>query len=138
MRRTKRFFVVAGVALVIAVVTFPLWAMGSAVYLDSQRVTRSVEASPNGSKIASVEEIVVGGVPNVVIIIRDWWIPSWYFTGCVASSHYDDVNVSLEWLSNSSIELLSNAEPRYWNADMAPFRNAPCTDVTTVPIKVAA
>ncbi|MEC9151046.1 MAG: hypothetical protein VX400_06740, partial [Pseudomonadota bacterium] len=26
---------------------------------------------------------------------------------------------------------------RYWNAEGAPFRNAPCKGVTTVPIEVA-
>ncbi len=140
MGRTRRLFFVAGAALVIAIATFPLWAMammGPAVYFGSERVTRAAEASPDGKKIASVEEIVVGGVPNIVIIIRDWWLPSWYFTGCVASSHYDDVDASLEWVSNTTIQLRSNAEPRYWKAEGAPFRNAPCKGVTTVPIEVA-
>ena len=120
MGRRRRLFFVAGAALVIAIATFPLWAMammGPAVYFDSERVTRAAEASPDGKKIASVEEIVVGGVPNIGIIIRDWWLPSWYFTGCVASSHYNDVDASLEWVSNTSIQLRSNAEPRYWNAE---------------------
>ena len=134
MGRTGRFFVVAGAALVIVIATFPFWAMllmGPAVYIDSERATRTVQTSPDGSRIASIEEIEVGGIPNIVIIVRDWWLPSWYFTGCIASSHYRDVDVSLEWISNSSIKLTSDAEPRFWDAEMAPFRNAPCKDLTT-------
>jgi len=124
--------VVAGAVLMIAVITFPFWAMGPAVYLDSERTTRTVKASPDDSRFAAVEELVVGGVPNVVIIVRDWWLPNWYFTGCVASSHYDDVDVTLEWISDDTIMVRSKTEPRYWNAEMAPFRNAPCRRVTTV------
>lgn len=131
-------WIFAGAALMIGIITIPMWGMGPAVYLDSERTIRTSKASPDRSKIATVEEIFVGGVPNIVIIVRDRWLPSWYFTGCVASSHYDDVDVSVEWVSNNSIKLLSNAESRFWKADMAPFRNTSCADIMTVPIKVQA
>ncbi len=121
----------------IAIITVPFWAMGPAAYLDSEWTIRTSKTSPDGSKIATVEEIVVGGVPNIVIIVRDRWLPSWYFTGCIASSHYDDVDVTLEWVSDDSIMLISDAEPQYWNAGMAPFRNATCASITTVLKKVA-
>ena len=131
-------WIFAGAALMIAIITIPIWGMGPAVYLDSERTIRTSKASPDDSKIATVEEIVVGGVPSIVIIVRDRWLPSWYFTGCVASSHYEDVDVSVEWISNTAIKVLSEAEPSYWNAGRAPFRNAPCTGISTMPIRVAA
>jgi hypothetical protein len=131
-------WIFAGAALMIAIITIPIWGMGPAVYLDSERTIRTSKASPDDSKIASVEEIVVGGVPSIVIIVRDRWLPSWYFTGCVVSSHYEDVDVSVEWVSNTTIKVLSEAEPSYWNAGRAPFRNAPCTGISTMLISLAA
>lgn len=131
-------WIFAGGALTIAIITSPIWGMGPAVYLDSERTIRASNASGDDRKFATVEEIVVGGVPNIVIIVRDRWLPSWYSTGCVASSHYGDVNVSVKWVSNTTIRLLSDAEPRFWNAETAPFRNAPCIGVSIMPTKVAA
>lgn len=123
--------VVGLIGLAVALVTFPVWAMGPAVFMDSERKIRSFHSSPDGNRYATVEEFTVGGVPNIVVIVRNHWLPNWYLTGCVAASHYQGANVLLEWTSNSSIALTSDVEQQYWDAGNAPFREGKCETVKT-------
>ena len=116
------------VAVVLAVATLPIWGMGVAVFLDAERTILSRHPSPDGSRIAQVERLVVGGVPSLVVVVRSSWMPNWYLTGCVAASHYQDTAARPVWKSNDTLVVRSADDARYWKKD-APFKGSACTNI---------
>lgn len=59
-----------------AFATLPIWGMGSAAFFDSERTVLAREVSPSGKRIAQVERLTVGGVPNIVVMLRPPWMPN--------------------------------------------------------------
>jgi hypothetical protein len=123
-----------------AAVTFPIWAMGPAVFLDAQRSVVARRPSPDGRRIAQIERLVVGGVPSIVITVRSWWMPNWYLAACAAASHYQDTDARLLWKSNDSLAVLTKGDIRFWAKGDAPFHRGQCTGLNTtiVPITPTA
>jgi hypothetical protein len=120
---------VGGVMFTLAIVTLPIWGMGAAVFLDSDRSILSREVSPDGSRIAQVERLVVGGVPNIVVVIRASWLPDWYLAGCAATSHYGETRAAVRWITNNEIEVSSAGGRQFWSSNSAPFHHGACDDV---------
>jgi hypothetical protein len=121
---------ISGMALLFAFGTLPFWGMGPAVLLDSSRTIISKTTSPDGRRSAQVERMTVGGVPNIVVVVRSWWLPNWYITGCAAVSHYGDANAQVRWTSNKAIAVAHAGDQLNWDIGSAPFHNAPCEDLT--------
>lgn len=121
--------------VILALVTLPIWGMGLAVFLDAERTVLSHQPSPDGRRVAQVERLVVGGVPSIVVIVRSWWMPDWYLTGCVAASHYQDTEARSLWKSNESLVVMTIDDVRAWTKS-APFKGRACTQLNTsiVPI----
>ncbi len=131
VRRCKaRTLLVAALVLLGAIVTLPVWGWGPAYYLDMERTVLSTVPSPDGGRIASVERVVVGGEPTIVVMIRDRWLPDWYLTGCVATSHYQDASADVEWVSSRMMTIRTDGEPRFWSAHSAPFHEGRCSDIS--------
>ena len=122
----------AALAVVVigAVLTLPIWGMGVAVFLDSERTVLSRQPSPDGKRIAQVERLVVGGVPSIVVIVRSWWMPNWYLTGCVAASHYQEIDARSVWKSNDFLAVVTIDDVRAWTKS-APFKGRACNQVRT-------
>lgn len=114
--------------IAVAVMTLPLWGMGPATFLDSDRMILSSAASPDGTRIAQVERLTVGGVPRIVVTVRARWKPNWYLASCAAASHYEEVAAKVGWSSNRAIRI-SAAEPERWELKSAPFRHGGCPDL---------
>lgn len=122
---------IAALIAFVGLLTFPIWGMGVAVFHDSQRTVLARQTSPDGNRIAQAERLVVGGVPNIVVIVRDWWMPNWYLSGCVAAAHYEETSAAIEWASNNALTITSDDESRFWNVGEAPFHQRSCTKVAT-------
>jgi hypothetical protein len=103
--------------------------------LDSSRTVISRNISPDGRRSAQVERIVVGGVPNIVVMVRSWWLPNWYIAGCAAASHYMDANAQVRWTSNSAISVIHTDERLSWDVGSAPFHNQPCESISVALIE---
>lgn len=114
----------------LAIFTLPIWGMAPAAFLDSERTVLSRAPAPNGTRVAQVERLIVGGVPHIVVLVRANWSPDWYLAGCVAASHYRDDRVSVRWLSDAAIEVTHQDARRFWNLGRAPFHREPCTNLT--------
>jgi len=128
----KTIFAITGLAVVAAaVITLPIWGMGPAVFLDSERRILARAPSPDGRRVAQVERIVVGGAPSIVILIRSRWTPNWYLTGCIAARHYQDAQARISWAGDRSLRIRATDDPRNWSDQMAPLHGNPCRDVTT-------
>lgn len=136
-RRTKFIFAVAVVALG-TVATLSLWGMGAAVFLDSERTVLSRLPSPDGKRIASVERIVVGGAPSIVVIVRPAWMPDWYLTGCAAVSHYEDAKARARWTTINALEVRHTEDRRFWKTGSAPFHNEACSNLAVTLTQEAA
>ena len=119
-------------AAFVLVGTFPIWGMGPAVFLDSNRAILSRHFSPDRARVAQVERLVVGGVPSIVVKVRQTWMPDWYLAGCVAASHYENTDADVAWSSNDSLVVLTTAELRSWRKGDAPFHPEACRTVSTV------
>jgi len=125
--KCQRRYAIAAIAVgAAAIVTLPIWTMGLAVLADSERTILSKSLSPNGKQIAQVERLVVGGVPNIVIMTRPAWAPDWYLVGCAATSHYGEALASVRWISDDLIEIAHDDQRASWSSDSAPFHNEPC------------
>jgi hypothetical protein len=101
------------------VVTAPVTLMGPAVFMDSRREVLGRVVSPDGRRIAQVERLVVGGMPNIVVTVRRSWQPDWYLTACKAVSHYGDATARLRWSGDRALTVESPALD--WRSD-PPFR----------------
>jgi hypothetical protein len=121
---------IAGIVALL-ILTLPLWGMGPAVFLDSERTVISRALSPDGKRVAQVERVIVGGEPSIVILVRRSWEQDWYLTGCVAASHYQDQQARIEWASNTRLIIFQGGPQSYWDKS-APFHNNPCSDVTVI------
>lgn len=130
MKGWQKAVLIAGMIVVIAVVTLPFWGMGPAVFLDSKRMVISRAVSPDGKRTAQVERIVVGGVPTIVVMVRPVWMPNWYLAGCAAASHYQNAAAGVHWTSNSTIHVRHTDARLYWNTGTAPFHNDPCENLS--------
>ena len=129
MKRRSKWLLIGLTVFSGAVLTLPIWGMGPAVFLDSPRTIVSRSVSPDGKRVAQVERLVVGGVPNIVIIIRASWMPNWYLAGCAAAAHYEETSVAVRWTTNSEIELNSESDIRLWARNGAPFHPGACGNV---------
>ena len=118
------------IAVVCGLVTLPIWGMGPAVFLDADRSTISHVPSPDGTLVAQVERIVVGGAPSIVVVVRPWWMPNWYLSGCAAASHYLDADALVAWTSENAIVVTHTDDKRFWNIGSAPFHSTPCNDLS--------
>jgi hypothetical protein len=74
--------------------------------------------------------MVIGGVPNIVVMVRSWWLPNWYLTGCAAVSHYEEAEAQIRWTSNNAITVTHSGDQLYWDVGSAPFHDSPCETVT--------
>ncbi|MFA6113164.1 MAG: hypothetical protein WC729_04210 [Sphingomonas sp.] len=130
MRRVGKFILVLAVIGIMAIFTLPLWGMGPAILLDSDRTILSAHASPDGRLIAQIERFTVGGapdgVPSIVVIVRPWWAPNWYIAGCAAASHYQEASARLVWTGNMKLQLMVQGDPSEWTIGSAPFHNGGC------------
>ena len=126
MTLRAKLILVAAMTILCAALTFPFWGMGPAVFLDSKRTVISRVPSPDGTRIAQVERIVVGGTPSIVVMVRSQWMPDWYLTGCAAASHYEDAEAQIRWSTNDAIAVTATGDQLYWDIGSAPFHNAPC------------
>lgn len=139
MARTKLLIWSAvGLAAAAAVVTSPIWGMGPAVFLDSDRTMLSRALSPDGTHIAQTERLVVGGAPSIVVTVRPAWMPNWYLLGCAAAAHYGETSARLQWVSNRSLAVApAAAAAPFWRTDGAPFHKSGCAafavTITRVP-----
>jgi hypothetical protein len=133
MVRRRYIFGAFAVAAVFGLVTLPVWGMGVAVFLDSTRTVLDRHPSLDGARIAQVERMVVGGVPSIVVIVRSWWMPNWYLAGCVAASHYEDIDVRAFWKSNNSLVLQTRGDVGEWTTS-APFKNRACNQLETAVV----
>lgn len=106
--------------------TLPIWGMGPAAFLDSQRAVISRVSSPDGTRVAQVERIVVGGAPSIVVMVRPRWMPDWYLAGCAAASHYQEAKAQVRWSTNDAIVVSYAGDQMYWRTGSAPFHSAPC------------
>lgn len=131
MRRTNQvaFSLILAAALSSAA-TLPVWGMGVAVFLDTDRAVLSSQPSPNGRRIAQVEKLIVGGVPSIMVTVRPSWMPDWYLPTCVAASHYLEANASIAWVSSETLTVTSSASSRFWNLGKAPFHSRPCSNLS--------
>jgi hypothetical protein len=129
MKRRTQVMLAASLAILSAFLTLPFWGMGPAVFLDSNRTVLSRAISPDGARSAQVERIVVGGVPNIVVIVRSWWLPNWYLTGCVAAFHYEEAKAQIRWTSNNAVTVTHSGDQLDWDIGSAPFHNASCESV---------
>jgi hypothetical protein len=130
MTRRKTLILAAAIFILLAVVTLPIWGMGPAVFLDSGRTVVSREPSPDGTRVAQVERIVVGGTPSIVVMVRSQWMPDWYLMGCAAASHYEDAEAQIRWLTKDAIAVTHSGDQLYWTIGSAPFHSAPCDGLT--------
>ena len=130
MKGWQKVILISWMILVIAVVTLPLWGMGPAVFLDSERTVISRAVSPDGKRTAQIERIVVGGTPTIVIMVRPAWMPNWYLAGCAAASHYEDAAARVEWTTNSAINIRHTDSRLFWDTNSAPFHNDPCENLS--------
>lgn len=133
MKRTNQIAV--GVILVAALlfaVTFPIWGMGVAMFLDANRAVISSQPSPDGRRIAQVDRLVVGNVPSIVVTVRPSWMPDWYLPACVAASHYREANIAIAWSSPGSLTVRFNAGRESWKIGIAPFHNRSCSNLAIV------
>lgn len=122
---------VIGLAVAAAVVTLPIWGMGPAVFMDSERTVLTRVLSPDRTQVAQVERLVVGGAPSIIVTVKQTWMPNWYLLGCVAVSHYGDTSARLRWQSNRSLTIATRAEASFWRAAGAPFHLTGCSDLST-------
>ena len=129
-RRTILVSVVVTAGLWCGLVTLPIWGMGLAVFLDAERSTISHVPSPSGMLIAQVERIVVGGSPSIVVVVRPWWTPNWYLSGCAAASHYTDAEARVAWKSEHAIVVRHTDGRRFWKLGSAPFHSKPCANLS--------
>jgi hypothetical protein len=127
-----------GLAVAAAVVTLPIWGMGPAVFMDSDRTILSRALSPDGTHVAQIERLVVGGAPSIIVTVRAAWMPNWYLLGCVAGSHYGETSARLRWQSNRSLIVATRTEARFWRTDGAPFHRTGCSNLTTSIMQLAA
>ena len=125
---------IAVVVFLCSLATLPFWGMGPAVFLDASRTVLSRSLSPDGKRSAQVERMIVGGVPNIVVMVRSLWLPNWYLTGCAAASHYEDVQAQVRWTSNSHLVVIHTDDQLHWDTGSAPFHNAPCESVSVTLI----
>jgi len=105
--------------------TLPIWGMAPAVFLDSQRTVIARSISPDGRRVAQVERLVVGGVPNIVVMVRSSRAPDWYLVGCAAASHHGETDAALRWTSGYTLEI-SQRDGKFWQQGYAPFHDKPC------------
>jgi hypothetical protein len=129
MRRRTKVILISAIIFMIVFVTFPIWGMGPAVFLDSRRAVLSRAVSPDGRRIAQVERIIVGGVPSIVVMVRPSWMPNWYLAGCAAASHYQDAEAHVRWATNGAIEVRHTDSNLYWDKGSAPFHNDTCENL---------
>lgn len=138
MTHRKTLFLLSAMLIFAAVVTFPFWGMGLAVFLDSERIVLSRVTSPDGMRVAQVERIIVGGFPSIVVKVRPRWMPDWYIASCAAASHYGNAEAQIHWSTNTTIVVTHVRDLQYWNVGSSPFDSAPCNrlNVTfdTIPI----
>lgn len=128
----------AAIGVTAAVVTFPIWAMGPAVFMDSERTILSRALSPDRTHVAQIERLVVGGVPSIIVTVRPAWVPNWYLLECVVASHYHQTSARLRWQSNRSLIVATPAEARSWRTDGAPFHPTGCSDFPVSIVQLAA
>jgi hypothetical protein len=128
-RRTK-LISVGAIALVCGLLALPIWGMGPAAFLDSERLTLSRVVSPDGGRVAQVERIVVGGAPSIVVTVRPRWMPDWYLSGCAAASHYANAEALVAWTSENAIVVRHTDDKRFWKNGSGPFHNKPCDGLT--------
>ena len=126
-----------GLAVAAAVVTLPIWGMGPAVFMDSDRTILSHTLSPDRRHVAQIERLVVGGVPSIVVTVRRAWMPNWYLLECVAASHYEETSARLRWHSNGSLIIATPTEARFWRTDGAPFHPTGCSDFSVSVVQAA-
>lgn len=110
-QRKAKFRVGCGCLALLAlgmIFTAPMTLMGPAVFLDSERKVLARSASPDGKWIGQLEQLIVGGAPNVVVTIRRSWQPDWYLTSCKALSHYGEATASLRWRDSKTLILSPN------------------------------
>jgi hypothetical protein len=138
MKRRSKLLLVVLLSLIVAVLTLPIWGMGPAVFLDSERTILSRSVSPDGKRIAQVERLVVGGVPNIVIIVRPTWMPNWYLAGCAAASHYQETKAAVRWIRTDKVEVAFATDLGFWSTDSAPFHHGGCLDLELEWKNVAA
>jgi hypothetical protein len=124
-----KLILVTAMIILCAVGTLPFWGMGPAVFLDSKRTVISRATSPDGTRVAQIERIVVGGTPSIVVMVRPQWIPDWYLTGCAAASHYQDALAQVRWSTKDAIAVTHTDDRLYWDIGSAPFHNAPCNNL---------
>lgn len=130
MNRITRIALIVFPILLFALFALATWGMGLAGFLDSDRVVISGAVSPDASRSAQVERMVVGGVPSIVVMVRSRWLPNWYLTGCAAASHYEEVEAEVRWTSNNAITVRHSGDQRFWKVGAAPFHNGSCESVT--------
>jgi hypothetical protein len=129
MRRRRKLLLVVLLSLIVAVLTLPIWGMGPAMFLDSERTILSRSVSPDRKRIAQVERLVVGGVPNIVILVRPTWMPNWYLAGCAAASHYQETKAAVRWIRADKVEVTVDTDLGFWSTDSAPFHHGGCLDL---------
>jgi hypothetical protein len=132
MKRRSKWLLIGLSVLAIAFLSLPIWGMGPAAFLDSQRTIIARNVSPDGKRVAQVERLLVGNVSNIVIIVRPRWMPNWYLAGCPAASHYEETNVAVRWTTNSQIEVKSESGQRFWSSNSAPFHVGACDDLNLI------
>lgn len=130
MTRRKKLILAVAMIILCAVDTLPFWGMGPAVLLDSERTVISRVLSPDGTRVAQVERIVVGGTPSIVVMVRPQWMPDWYITGCAAASHYQDAEAQVRWSTKDAIAVTHTDDQLYWDIGSAPFHSALCEGLT--------
>jgi hypothetical protein len=106
--------------LLLAPPVFLFGAFGAAAYLDSDRDVIVRAVSPDGSRTAQLERLVVGGAPNMVVTLRRSWHPDWYLTSCKPVSYYGESAAVFRWTSNRALLVDAATEPGQWDSD-APF-----------------
>jgi hypothetical protein len=131
--RRRNILWALAVAAILALVTLPIWGMGLAVFLDAKRTVLARHPSPDGRRIAQVERMVVGGVPSIVVIVRSWWMPDWYLGGCVAASHYENMDARVVWKTNNSLVVQTRGDVGEWTRS-APFKGKSCSQVETAVV----
>jgi hypothetical protein len=136
---TLKRWITAGSILVALclLVSFPVWGMGVAVFMDITRSVISARPSPDGRRIAQVETINVGGVPSTVVTVRSSWKPNWYLASCAAAYHYHDGGTvtRVEWTSAKSLKVSSTANSGEWQIGVAPFLNGTCPGLVISVVK---
>jgi hypothetical protein len=128
--RGRKIALVLAAAAGLAVLTIPIWGMGLAVFLDAKRTILGRLPSPDGKRIAQTERMVVGGAPSIVVIVRSWWMPNWYLSGCLAASHYQDTDARAFWKSNNLLVVQTRSAAGEWTKT-APFKGRACSEIRT-------